>query len=142
MGNWYRVTKRINGRLYDYWQRTYRVVKSVKTENKYIGPAGSAAVHSAGTRAACITPPTCSISAPTTPEDAIWQLNPVHNPDGVDLRQYKKFIEQERREDEHIQYGNLKDRIARQEAAVRKAKRKAKGIKAANPFLAQLLKKE
>jgi hypothetical protein len=39
MGNWYKVTKRINGRLYDYWQRTYRVGKSVKTENKYIGPA-------------------------------------------------------------------------------------------------------
>jgi hypothetical protein len=39
MGKWYKVTKRINGRLYDYWQRTYRVGKSVKTENKYIGPA-------------------------------------------------------------------------------------------------------
>ena len=39
MGNWYRVTKRINGRLYDYWQRTYRVGKAVKTENQYIGPA-------------------------------------------------------------------------------------------------------
>jgi hypothetical protein len=39
MGNWYRVTKRINGRLYVYLQRTYRVGKSVKTENKYIGPA-------------------------------------------------------------------------------------------------------
>lgn len=40
MGNWYRVTKRINGRLYDYWQRTHRVGKSVKTYNKYIGPSG------------------------------------------------------------------------------------------------------
>src|SRR5215475_6675621 len=39
MRKWYKVTKRINGRLYDYWQRTYRVGKSVKTENKYIGPA-------------------------------------------------------------------------------------------------------
>jgi hypothetical protein len=27
VGNWYRVSKRINGRLYDYWQRTYRVGK-------------------------------------------------------------------------------------------------------------------
>ena len=35
----YRVTKKINGRFYDYWQRTYRVGKSVKTENRYIGPA-------------------------------------------------------------------------------------------------------
>jgi hypothetical protein len=33
---WYRVTKKINGRFYDYWQRTYRVGKSVKTENRYI----------------------------------------------------------------------------------------------------------
>jgi hypothetical protein len=39
MGKWYKVTKRINGRFYDYWQRTYRVGKSMKTENKYIGPA-------------------------------------------------------------------------------------------------------
>jgi hypothetical protein len=39
MGSWYRVTKRINARLYDYWQRTCRVGKSVKTENKYIGPS-------------------------------------------------------------------------------------------------------
>jgi hypothetical protein len=35
---WYKVTKKINGRLYDYWQKTYRVGKSVKTLNKYIGP--------------------------------------------------------------------------------------------------------
>jgi hypothetical protein len=34
----------INGRRYDYWQRTYRLGTSVKTENKYIGPSGSAAI--------------------------------------------------------------------------------------------------
>lgn len=39
MGSWYKVTKRIHGRYYDYWQRTYRIGKSVKTENKYIGPS-------------------------------------------------------------------------------------------------------
>jgi hypothetical protein len=39
MGKWYKVTKRIKGRSYDYWQRTYRVGQSMKTENKYIGPA-------------------------------------------------------------------------------------------------------
>jgi hypothetical protein len=39
MGKWYKVTKHINGRFYHYWQRTYRVGKSMKTENKYIGPA-------------------------------------------------------------------------------------------------------
>src|SRR5262245_5740887 len=36
---WYRVTKKVNGRLYDYWQCTYRVGKSVRTENRYIGPS-------------------------------------------------------------------------------------------------------
>jgi hypothetical protein len=40
MGAWYKVTKRINGRLYDYWQRTERLGRSVKTYNKYIGPSG------------------------------------------------------------------------------------------------------
>jgi hypothetical protein len=25
---WYRVSKKINGRLYDYWQRTYRIGNS------------------------------------------------------------------------------------------------------------------
>jgi hypothetical protein len=38
--NWYRVTKTIRGRKYDYWQKTYRVGRSVKTLNKYIGPTG------------------------------------------------------------------------------------------------------
>jgi hypothetical protein len=37
--NWYRVTKTIRGRKYDYWQKTYRVGRSVKTLNKYIGPS-------------------------------------------------------------------------------------------------------
>ena len=55
MTNWYKVTKRINGRFYDYWQRTHRVGKSTKTENKYIGPAQ-------------FSGPTVSASAPTTPE--------------------------------------------------------------------------
>jgi len=41
MGNWYKVIKRINGRLYGYWQRTERHGKHVKTFNKYIGPAGT-----------------------------------------------------------------------------------------------------
>ena len=35
---WYRVTKTIRGREYDYWQQTHRVGRSVKTENIYIGP--------------------------------------------------------------------------------------------------------
>lgn len=38
---WYVVTKRIRGRSYLYWQKTYRVGRSTKTLNKYIGPTGS-----------------------------------------------------------------------------------------------------
>ena len=78
---------------------------------------------------------------PSTPEDAMWQLNPVHNPDGVDLRQYKKVKDEERREDEQTRYGNLKDRIVRQKAAVRRVKRKTKDIKSVNAFVAQVLLK-
>lgn len=37
--NWYRVTKTIRGKKYDYWQKTYREGGRVKTLNKYIGPA-------------------------------------------------------------------------------------------------------
>src|SRR5690349_14164122 len=44
VGSWYKVTKRINGRFYDYWQRTYRVGKSVKTDNRYIGPSRRSAI--------------------------------------------------------------------------------------------------
>src|SRR4051812_39848398 len=47
-GNWYKVVKRINGRLYDYWQRTERHGTQVKTFNKYIGPTGSIAAHVVG----------------------------------------------------------------------------------------------
>jgi hypothetical protein len=132
MGNWYKVTKRINGRLYDYWQRTERHGKSTKTFNKYIGRSGSGS-------AATITAASSDTAAfkPDRPEDAIWKLNPVHNPDGVDLRQYKRAMEAERREDERIQYGSLAARKGRQKQAVRDAKRKTRATKAVNPFLAQ-----
>jgi hypothetical protein len=237
MGSWYRVTKRINGRLYDYWQRTYRVGKSVKTENRYIGPTGRtttsslAGFHSAvdaqldgrtpysyfaqmelakrvanfksaddfiaaitddyytrakaqgqdyksqprgiitiwaadalglGNKAglrdfyekeisrassvshqsnranSCqktISQPEVSITAPYIPEEATAFITPTTDPLATKLRT------QERAEDERIQYGNIKDRIARQKAAVRKAKRETKGINALNPFLAQAIKK-
>jgi hypothetical protein len=48
MANWYKVTKRINGRLYDYWQRTERQGKSTKTLNKYIGPHSATFVSASG----------------------------------------------------------------------------------------------
>lgn len=114
MGSWYKVIKTINGRAYDYWQRTTRVGKSVKTENKYIGPSSKA-------------------------------LNLAPNFDRLDhaiARAQHDVADKQRREDELIQYGPLAERIARQKAALRAVKRKTKGIKANNPFLAQALVKK
>src|SRR5262245_58291450 len=90
MGNWYKVTKRINGRSYHYWQRTYRVGKSVKTENRYIGPAQhshgiagampafqSLAQPSAISNTFSVPTPHTSTTAPYTPEDALVDLTPL-----------------------------------------------------------------
>ena len=41
---WYRVIKTIRGRKYVYLQKTQRVGRSVKTINKYVGPASGAKV--------------------------------------------------------------------------------------------------
>ncbi len=161
MGNWYRVTKRINGHLYDYWQRTYRVGESVKTENRYIGPVraqlNAPADRNVTAVSAIPSPATScnsgipfarssaavSATAPHTPEEAVYQITPsTAHLTGKDRRDYEKHYEKIRREDERIQYGNLEARVARQEAAVRAAKRKTRGIKAINPFVAKLLVKK
>jgi hypothetical protein len=235
MGQWYKVTKKIHGRLYDYWQRTERQGKRVKTFNKYIGPHtrstvvsidGSTiaaprilaqstenitTVHDIERQIALVRrkidetaeqisnglpdrewhqaqniltanyaelskledtlgksirnhldntllpllkelgvkpndgsaqPPIPTGPQQTTPEDAMYHFDPLHNPDGVNLRQYKKFVEKERRENERLRYGNLKDRIARHEAAVKKAKRKSSGTGAENPFIGKILRKK
>ncbi len=107
MGNWYRVTKKINGRLYDYWQRTYRVGKSVKTENRYIGPSR--------TPAPAVTLSTYSSTAPPTPEQAITQLNTYAGLSDFLVHDMRKWADKIRREDELIQYGKRKARIKRQE---------------------------
>ena len=39
MDGWHRVTKLINGKPHDYWERATRVGKSVTFETKYIGPS-------------------------------------------------------------------------------------------------------
>lgn len=112
--SWYKVTKNINGRLYDYWQRTFRVGKTTKTENKYIGPSSKA-----------------------------LSLAPKFDRLDRAIAHAKQDVaDKQRREDELIQYGPLAARIARQKAAVRVAKRNTKGIKANNPFLAQALVKK
>jgi len=127
MKGFYRVTKRINGRLYDYWQRSKRVGKSVKTENVYIGPSQSS-VSAMG--------PSSSTTAPITPEAAIDNFRRLSD----DLTYLKRFEEKQRREDERIQYGPLAARIRKQRAAVQAAKRATKGIKSVNPFAAKILK--
>jgi hypothetical protein len=53
----------------------------------------------------------------------------------------KKIEDRERREYERDRYGPLKLRIKRQDAKVRAAKRKVKGIKHINPFMAKMLVK-
>ncbi len=89
-----------------------------------------------------IAPSTYSITAAVIPAEAIYKLVPsTAQLNGKDKRDYEKYCEQIRREDEQIQYGNRADRIARHKSAVRAAKRKTKGVKALNPFLVQAIKK-
>jgi hypothetical protein len=156
VGNWYRVSKRINGRLYDYWQRTKRVGRSVKTENKYIGPASSGITTNRNQinellgkqnpeipSTPTVTAESVSPTAPYTPEEALPQLTPFTSQlEGRDKRDYERHLDKIRAEDEEIQYGKLKDRIKRQDAKVRTAKRRTKGIKSFNPFVAQALLKD
>jgi hypothetical protein len=103
MGNWYKVKKRINGRLYYYWQRTQCVGGSVKTENKYIGPASGSALAAS----------VYSATAPETPERVLTRIAPFGNPQTESQHVMAKIMERERREHEHIQYGPLKARIER-----------------------------
>ena len=146
MGNFYRVTKTINGRKYDYWQRTYRVGKSVKTENKYIGPSGRGVSFSPRSSVAPIVagaavhaPSTRSPTAPIIPEEAIHQLTPfTAHLKGRDRTAYEKEREKERREDEQIQYGNLADRLRRNKLKLRAAKKLTRHLKPTNYFAAKL----
>jgi hypothetical protein len=60
MGNWYRVRKTIDGRYYDYWQRTERHAAQVKTFNKYVGPTGAAPTSALATATLLLQNPTSS----------------------------------------------------------------------------------
>jgi hypothetical protein len=142
MGNWYKVTKSINGCLYDYWQRTTRIGKSVKTENKYIGPA-----H----RGAPLSPSTYSATAPTTPEDVMGHLlgssSTGRKPGNLhELKREKKrlmHVDDSSMGNElnavidEIEYAYA---VKRSKKQIRDAKRQTKGIKAFNPFMAKVLK--
>jgi hypothetical protein len=145
MGSWYRVTKRINGRLYHYWQRTYRAGKSVKTENKYIGPVANCSVSA---------PSTYSTTAPTTPEDVMVQYFSPNAPDERERGNIRKLNGEKKAILRNEAYFNADafDRVQdeldyayavkRDTEKRREAKRKTKGIKAANPFMAQALVKK
>lgn len=132
MGNWYKVTKKISGRFYDYWQRTYRAGKSVKTENKYIGLSGKMP-PSAGSSNGMTTGfgPGNAGSSPVPATEAST-ADTAFKPVTLDAI--------ERIEDERIQYGPRAARIRKQKAALRVAKRNTTGIKKLNPFIAQAIK--
>lgn len=84
-----------------------------------------------------------SPTAPVIPEEAIHQLRPswANIEPGQDRRTYEKHRARERAEDERVQYGKLKDRVAKHAKLHSAAKRATKGIKSANPFIAQAIKK-
>jgi hypothetical protein len=144
---WYRVTKKIKGRLYDYWQRTYRVGKSVKTENRYIGPSTKGSVFT------------------TTPASAVPQREPLYasqfeipitasssteqrEPGRIrDLKKEKKAI-MRAAEFDHEAFGAVQDEldyayaVKADKEKKRAARAKIKGIKVLNAFVAQALNKK
>jgi hypothetical protein len=142
MGNWYKVTKHINGHYYDYWQRTYRVGKSVKTMNRYIGPASresslpstfsnqyerTVGEHGIYLAKADYTPPP---PEPVEPEPKDRKAD--FSPD--EWREIQAYKRQQKRDFDAA--------MKCQAAAVRKAKRETKGIKALNPFIAKALRED
>jgi hypothetical protein len=168
VGNWYKVTKRINDRLYDYWQRTERDGNYVKTYNKYIGPSTASqetitgqqwsteqnalrAVKQAFPHLDCRD---CRMGK----RDGAWRCLRHYNEaednerairqTGVGITTDQELFKpevltpDERREDERIRYGSRAARIREQESAVKKAKRKSSGTGAENPFIGKILRKK
>ena len=149
MGNWYRVTKCINGRLYDYWQRTYRVGKSVKTENKYIGPTSNGP-SSSGVHASSISSPAPAMSQyeltlqqhhvllrnmqATPPEPELPEPEPRYKRLELSQEEWREIRAAERERKKEFDAG-----MKRQAAQVRAAKRKSRGTGAINPFLGQAI---
>jgi hypothetical protein len=72
---------------------------------------------------------------------AMEKLNPYYGLDRKLTRRLKTLAAAERREDEHIQYGNRKARLEKVQAQIRKAKRATAGIKKFNPFIAKGIKR-
>jgi hypothetical protein len=140
---WYRVTKKINGRLYDYWQRTYRDGKSVKTENRYIGPSGKGGTVASMTSAAPRREPLYAgqFEIPIATTSAAEQRKPRN------LRELKKekkaiLLAAEFNSDafstvqDELEYAYA---VKTEKEKKRAARVKTKGIKALNMFMAQAL---
>ena len=157
---WYRVTKNIHGRKYLYWQKTYRAGGSVRTLNKYIGPASGAVAlgtTKAPDRAYHYTPEQIAGIKELgrlmdTPDDAYFysdkdiaemkKLGAIMDaPDGPAFEP-EVLSKAERAEDERTQYGSRAARVRKQKAAHRAAKKKTRGTKSVNPFMAQAIKKK
>jgi hypothetical protein len=112
--------------------------------DRYIGPAlgrsDQVRKELAEQEAAAAISNFVSPTAPYTPEEVLPQLTPFTvQLEGRDKRDYERHLAKIRAEDEEIQYGKLKDRIKKQHEKVRAAKRKTKGIKSFNPFIAQAM---
>jgi hypothetical protein len=139
---WYRVTKKIKGRLYDYWQRTYRVGKSVKTENRYIGPShkGDSVATATG---ATVREPLYAGQF----EIPIAAISGAESGKPRNIRELKKLkrIIVLAPEFDHVAFAAVQDELD-QAYAVKSDKEKKrasrariKGIKSQNSFIAQAL---
>lgn len=152
MGDWYRVTKKIYRRRYDYWQRTYRVGASVKTENRYIGPSsGHPQIASCvGTNATSISILGMSQYERTVaehrrlieraniqvkPPEPIY-VEPKPKRENYTRDEWLEHLREQRRLKREYDAG-----MKRQAREIRQAKRDTRGIKAFNPFIARMLKK-
>lgn len=135
MGEWYRVTKRINGRLYDYWQRTERHGQHVKTFNKYIGPAQSKASAPSAPRELHAGAFTIPVGRASSPSDQSKPGN-LHQ-----LKRIKKMILSADEFDSEA-FSSVQDQLDYAYAVKadrekkREARRRTKGIKNLNPFIA------
>ena len=115
---WYKVTKTINGRKYLYWQKTYRVGRTVKTLNKYIGPA------------------TATFAGHGVPMPTFVEQIRERFPSTISG---ERMMAKERRADEKIQYGGSpKDRVKRHNAKVRAAKKLTRHLNPLNYFAGKI----
>src|SRR5262245_34456283 len=141
---WYRVTKKIKGRLYDYWQPTYRVGKSVKTENRYIGPSTKRGGFT--TTSASASPQRESLYAGQFEIPIVGSsTSEQHEPRSIrELKREKKAI-MSASEFDHEAYDAVQDEldfayaVKSDKEKKRAVRAKTKGIKALNAFIAQAL---